>query len=154
MYEIMNANAITVIIIIASIMVTPFYILATYVFSGASPTKGIQIGIAFLVFGSLMFWVCLSDFPRRLGLIGNLIVPLAWIFPSLILYWQRDWFLSQKLSQKWLIGLQLFRSIGGVFLIENAVGNIPGIFAFPAGIGGSYCCPDCSYCAVQILAFE
>jgi hypothetical protein len=94
-----------------------------------------QVGIAFLVFGSLMFWVCLSDTPRRMGFIGNLIVPLAWILPSLILYVRRDWFLDHRLSQKWLIGLQLFRAIGSVFLIENSLGNIPGIFAYPAGIG-------------------
>lgn len=135
MYAIINAHALTVIIIIGVLMLTPIYVLATYIFSGASRTKGMQIGIAFLVFGSLMFWVCLSDVPRRLGLIGNLIVPVAWILPSLILYLRRDWFLSQELSQKWLIGLQLFRAIGGVFLIEMALGNIPGIFAYPAGIG-------------------
>jgi hypothetical protein len=48
-----------------------------------------------------------------------------WILPSLILYLQRDRFLGQRLSQKWLIGLQLFRSIGGVFLIEYMLVNIP-----------------------------
>ena len=53
----------------------------------------------------------------------------------MILYLRRDWFLSHELSQKWLIGLQLFRVIGGVFLIEMAMGNIPGIFAYPAGVG-------------------
>jgi len=67
-YAITNAHALTVIIIVGAIMVTPIYVLATYVFSGASRTKGMQIGVAFLVFGSLMFWVCLSDMPRRLGL--------------------------------------------------------------------------------------
>jgi hypothetical protein len=82
-----------------------------------------------------MFWVCLSDTPRRLGLAGNLIVPVSWILPSLVLYWKRNWFLSAKLSQKWLIGLQLFRVIGGVFLIEMVRGHIPGVFAYPAGIG-------------------
>lgn len=82
-----------------------------------------------------MFWVCLSDLPRRLGLAENLIVPMSWILPSLILFWKRDWFLSQRLSQKWLIGLQLFRVIGGVFLIEMVLGHIPGIFAYPAGLG-------------------
>jgi len=56
-------------------------------------------------------------------------------FCNLILYWLRDWFLSQELSQKWLVGLQLFRVIGGVFLIEMVRGNIPGIFSYPAGIG-------------------
>ena len=135
MYKILDAHAVTVIIVVGSIMVTPFYILGVYVFSGASTKKGMQIGTAFLLWGSLMFWVCLSDLPRRLGLGGNLIVPLSWLLPSLILYWKRNWFLSQKLSQKWLIGLQLFRVIGGVFLIEMVRGHIPGIFAYPAGLG-------------------
>ena len=37
---------------------------------------------------------------------------------------------------RWLILLQLWRAIGGVFLIEMARGNLPGIFAVPAGWGG------------------
>jgi len=135
MYTMLEAHVLTVFIVVGSIMVTPFYVLATYVFSGASSKKGFQIGTAFLVWGAFMFWVCLSDLPRRLGLAGNLIVPMSWILPSLILFWKRDWFLSQRLSQKWLIGLQLFRVIGGVFLIEMVLGHIPGIFAYPAGLG-------------------
>ena len=47
----------------------------------------------------------------------------------------RDWFLDRPLSQHWLIGLQLWRAIGGVFLIEMAREHIPGIFAYPAGLG-------------------
>jgi hypothetical protein len=135
MYEILDAHLLSVVIVVASIMVTPIYVMATYVFSGASARKGWQIGCAFLLWGAITFWACLSQLPSRLGLPGNLVVPAAWILPSLILYWQRDWFLSHKLSQKWLIGLQLFRVIGGVFLIEMVRGNIPGIFSYPAGIG-------------------
>ena len=135
MYTILDAHFITVFIVVGSIMVTPFYVLGTYVFSDASPKKGLQIGTMFLIWGAFMFWVCLSDTPRRLGLVGNLIVPISWLLPSLILLWKKDWFLSQQLSQKWLIGLQLFRVIGGVFLIEMTRGNIPGIFAYPAGLG-------------------
>ena len=135
MYEIYHAHFLTVVIIVGSIMVTPIYIMAVYVFSGASPKKGLKIGTAFLIWGSFMVWICLNQIPDKLGLIGSLIVPLAWILPSLILYWQRSWFLSQKLSQKWLIGLQLFRIIGGLFLLEMAKGHIPGIFAYPAGVG-------------------
>ena len=135
MYKMLDAHIITVIIIVGSIMVTPFYILAVYVFSNASPKKGLKIGSAFLIWGSIMFWVCLSDTPRKLGLAGNLIIPLSWLLPSLILYWKKEWFLSAKLSQNWLIGLQLFRVIGGVFLIEMFLGHIPGIFAYPAGLG-------------------
>lgn len=135
MYVVTSAHALTVILIVGAIMVAPIYVLATYVFSGASRTKGLQIGLGFLAFGSLMFWVCLNDLPRRLGLAGNLIIPAAWILPSLTLYLWRDWFLTERLSQKWLVGLQLFRMIGSVFLIEMALGNIPGIFAYPAGVG-------------------
>lgn len=135
MYKMLDAHVLTVIIIVGTIMMTPLYILAVYVFSGASPKKGMQIGSAFVLLGALMFWVCLSDTPRRLAPLGSLIVPLSWLLPSLILYWKRNWFLSQELSQNWLIGLQLFRVIGGVFLIEMILGHIPGIFAYPAGLG-------------------
>lgn len=39
------------------------------------------------------------------------------------------------LSQKWLIGIQLFRVIGMLFVLEWARGNLPPIFAHPAGWG-------------------
>jgi hypothetical protein len=131
----LDAHFLSIVIIVGSIMVTPIYVMAAYVFSGASARKGFQIGCVFLVWGAFMFWVCLSELPRKLGLPGNLIVPAAWFLPSLILYWQRNWFLSKELSQKWLVGLQLFRVIGGTFLIEMMRKNIPGIFSYPAGIG-------------------
>jgi hypothetical protein len=35
----------------------------------------------------------------------------------------------------WIIGIQVFRAIGGVFLIGYAQGLLPGLFALPAGIG-------------------
>lgn len=135
MYMMMNAHPVTVIMVAGAFMVTPVYVLATYVFSGASRTKGLLAGSGFLGFGSLMFWVCLRDLPRGLGLAGNLLVPVAWILPGLLLCLKREWFLSRPLSQQWLIGLQLFRVIGGVFLIEMSRGNLPAIFAYPAGLG-------------------
>ncbi len=135
MYEMMNAHPLTVLIVIGSVLVTPFYVFAVYVFSGASARKGAGIGVGFLLFGALMFLLCISDLARSLGLAGNAIVLLAWILPVLALFVWRDWFLAEPLSQKWLIGLQLFRVIGAVFLIEMLGGNLPGIFAWPAGLG-------------------
>jgi len=35
----------------------------------------------------------------------------------------------------WLVGLQVYRILGGIFLVGWARGAIPGIFALPAGIG-------------------
>lgn len=39
------------------------------------------------------------------------------------------------IPQHWLIGIQTFRILGGVFLIRYFEGQLPGIFAIPAGIG-------------------
>ena len=35
----------------------------------------------------------------------------------------------------WLIGLQVYRVLGGIFLVDWATGTLPGAFALPAGIG-------------------
>jgi hypothetical protein len=37
--------------------------------------------------------------------------------------------------QQWLIGLHLFRALGGIFLVLYAAGRMPGLFALPAGVG-------------------
>ena len=37
--------------------------------------------------------------------------------------------------QHWLIAIQTFRILGGVFLVRYFAGELPGLFALPAGIG-------------------
>ena len=37
--------------------------------------------------------------------------------------------------QHWLIGFQTFRILGGLFLVRYFAGELPGLFALPAGIG-------------------
>jgi hypothetical protein len=133
--QLMPASGLSIFIVVATMLITPFYVLATYVYSGASLRNGLLLGIGFVLFGAVMFLVCLSNLPGHLGLPGNLIVPLAWVIPSLILFFLRKQLLDRPLSQHWLVGLQVFRVIGGVFLIEMAIGNQPGIFAYPAGVG-------------------
>jgi len=39
------------------------------------------------------------------------------------------------IPQHWLIGIQTFRILGGVFLIRYMQGQLPGTFAIPAGVG-------------------
>ncbi|MEM7165629.1 MAG: hypothetical protein AAF581_09195 [Planctomycetota bacterium] len=135
MYSMMDAHPSTVIVVVGTTLVTPLYLLATFVFSGASARKGLLVAVAALVFATVQFWVCLSDLPGRLGLPGNAVVPAAWILPTILLLLFRRWVLSDPLSQRWLVGLQLFRAIGAVFLVEMARGNLPGVFAYPAGVG-------------------
>ena len=37
--------------------------------------------------------------------------------------------------QSWIVGIQLYRAVGVIFLILYATGKLPGLFAWPAGIG-------------------
>lgn len=37
--------------------------------------------------------------------------------------------------QSWLVGVQLYRALGVIFLILYAIGKLPALFAWPAGIG-------------------
>jgi hypothetical protein len=37
--------------------------------------------------------------------------------------------------QQWIVGVQLYRALGVIFLILYATGKLPGLFAWPAGVG-------------------
>jgi hypothetical protein len=37
--------------------------------------------------------------------------------------------------QQWLVGVQVFRALGAIFLILSATGTLPRLFALPAGVG-------------------
>lgn len=37
--------------------------------------------------------------------------------------------------QSWLVGVQIYRAVGVMFLILYATGKLPGLFAWPAGVG-------------------
>lgn len=40
-----------------------------------------------------------------------------------------------NIPQHWLVGIQIYRSIGILFLVLYSAGRLPGVFALPAGIG-------------------
>lgn len=84
-----------------------------------------------LAFGIVKYridsYVLGPNFPAR---------PLLYLLlASIVAYMARHWILGRGVSQHLLIGLQLIRPIGMVFVIEHAQGNLPGVFAYPAGLG-------------------
>jgi hypothetical protein len=135
MYELLDAHPATLVVVMAALMVTPLHLLATYVFSGASARKGALVAAVTLGWGAFMVWFCLARVVESSGPLGNLYVPLLWAAPSLLVWLARDWLLAEPLSQRWLIGLQLWRVIGALFLVEMSRGQLPAVFALPAGIG-------------------
>ena len=42
---------------------------------------------------------------------------------------------TANVPQSWIVGVQLYRVLGVIFLVLYASGKIPGAFALPAGIG-------------------
>jgi hypothetical protein len=41
----------------------------------------------------------------------------------------------EAMPQSWIVGVQLYRALGVVFLILYAAGQLPALFAWPAGVG-------------------
>src|SRR6516162_1433778 len=68
------------------------------------------------------------------------LVPLAISLPvilgvPILLRSQRIGEVLDAMPTSWLIGLQVYRVFGGIFLVGWARGVVPGLFALPAGIG-------------------
>jgi hypothetical protein len=43
--------------------------------------------------------------------------------------------LIEAVPQEWIVGVQLYRVLGLIFLVLYASGKLPGLFAWPAGAG-------------------
>jgi hypothetical protein len=68
------------------------------------------------------------------------LLPVAILLPPIVASWlllrsRRIGALLDATPAQWLVGLQVYRVFGGMFLVNWARGLIPGEFALPAGIG-------------------
>ncbi|MGH9807151.1 MAG: hypothetical protein ACRD9W_07790, partial [Terriglobia bacterium] len=59
------------------------------------------------------------------------------ILIGVLLIWRSETVrrILDAVPQPWLVGVQLYRALGVIFLILYASGNLPGFFAWPAGVG-------------------
>jgi hypothetical protein len=87
-----------------------------------------------------VIWSAAINGVFRLG--GNTppLVPLAIFLPvivgvPIVLRSKRIGEVLDAMPASWLIGLQVYRVLGGIFLVGWARGAIPSLFALPAGIG-------------------
>ena len=84
------------------------------------------------------------------------LLPIAFLVPTivalvLLLRSKRIVAVLDAMPAHWLVGLQVYRVLGGFFLIYYARGQAPGLFALPAGIGdvltGLFALPAAAYVA-------
>jgi hypothetical protein len=84
-----------------------------------------------------VFWLAVSGFFRND--VRPPRIPLALIttllFGYLLLLSPTVRRIIAAVPQHWLIGIHGFRILGGVFLVRYFAGQLPGLFAIPAGLG-------------------
>ncbi len=64
----------------------------------------------------------------------GLLIPIA---AGVVLFWRAPLFrrLVESVPPSWIVGVQVFRVEGFIFLALLAEGRLPGVFAWPAGVG-------------------
>jgi hypothetical protein len=72
MYSILDAHFLSIVIVVNAIMVTPIYVIAVYVFSGASAKKGFLIGCGFLIWGFTHVLGLFESITAQAGAAGKL----------------------------------------------------------------------------------
>ena len=93
------------------------------------------------IFCALLFMVWLAATPllAQSGFFRGVGIPLALVltllFGFVLMFSQTFRKLLTITPMHWIIGIQVFRVLGGMWLIGYAQGQLPGMFALPAGIG-------------------
>lgn len=133
-----NAHFISEIAILLVWALLPYYTYITFKESGHGIAKSVGVALVILLWGGWAFGVVKYEIDG--GLLGWLpIAPLKLLFYLLLAVGTttllRKRLVGKGLSQHWLLGLQTIRLIGFVFIVEYFRGNLPAIFAFPAGLG-------------------
>lgn len=130
-----NFHPFTDFVVLGTFLLVPILVFCTYYFSRQSLHKSLAITTGVSLWASVMWYFCLygqtslNEIQVSLILIGNL------IWPSVFIVLFRDFFVGEGLNMYWLTGIQVFRNIGALFLLENARGLVGTTFAYFAGIG-------------------
>jgi hypothetical protein len=64
----------------------------------------------------------------------GLLIPIA---AGIVLFWRWSWLrrIVDAVPQQWIASVQVYRVLGLTFLVLYAAGQLPGEFAWPAGVG-------------------
>ncbi len=126
----------TYISIVVSMVSVPPYLFATYYLAGEGWRKALFLTIGVITYGYVMTsfvtnWQFQFDniYIMPIVILSSLSLP-----PVLVSIWP-NYFIPKGISLPWLLGVQAFRIIGGLYLFEYFRGNVGPEFAYWAGIG-------------------
>ncbi len=132
----LDASFVTEVVLLLTWALTTWYVYLTFKESGHAKAKTIALTLVVLAWSIFAFGAVKYGFDREFfrGLLP--FRALAYLFLAAGLGYAFRWALvGEGLSQHMLIGLQVLRPIGLVFVLEHWRGNLPGVFAHPAGWG-------------------
>lgn len=89
--------------------------------------------VASFVLAKSGFYETTSDTPLPPAIAFGIVIPTAILCAALTVPAARA--AITRVPLQWLVGAQLYRVVGGLFLIAYAQGDVPAEFALPAGIG-------------------
>jgi hypothetical protein len=124
----MDAHLLSVAVILFTALFVPafwFWVLPV--------NKAKRLALVTIVFGTITTTATFFDGLALLGVLGGPMILALWIVPSALVWRYRNYF--SDVNQRHLVFLQIFRVIGGLFILEMVRGHIPASFALPAGIG-------------------
>jgi hypothetical protein len=87
--------------------------------------------LAVVLAGSGIYHVAQDELPTiQYGILVPILVGVA-------LVWRSDTVrrLIEAVPQQWLVSVQIYRALGAIFLVLYASGDLPPLFAWPAGVG-------------------
>ncbi|MEO0543093.1 MAG: hypothetical protein AAFY99_04660 [Pseudomonadota bacterium] len=129
-------STLSTVLLVSALASGPFYMFATYYFAGVGVRHASIMTIGLFVFAAATLWFIffgqyLSSNP--LVMPAFMLTCLA-IPPLLVLAFPR-FIVPDGIDLGWLIGVQAFRVVGGLYLIEHFRGNVGSEFAYWAGVG-------------------
>lgn len=129
-------SIITHLVIISSMAIVPAYLFTTYLKAGIGWKKSLLLTLGIIAYSIVMLvfilrwqFVVNSHYLNSVIMLVSLALP-----PTLVLVWPHI-FVPANISLSWLLGVQAFRVIGGLYLLEYFRGNVGPEFAYWAGIG-------------------
>lgn len=121
-------------LIFALYLAVPFYVFVTFYFGGSSARKSLLFLLLTALWQYAVFIFAKNLASEIITFLDLSILLLFVSLPPILVCYDRR-FLSFRLSELFLVGFQVFRIIGVVFIIEMTLGNLPIFFALFAGIG-------------------
>lgn len=129
-------SPLTSVTIISAMAIVPAYLYATYQKAGASRRTLQSLTFGIVLYGAMMTafvvdWQFSFDSPYVVPIV--MLTSLA--IPPILVLARPDYFVREGIGLSWLVGVQAFRVIGGLYLLEYSRGNVGPEFAYWAGIG-------------------